>query len=82
MITVSDIEAIFLDVGNTLRIVVKDQGFMTNSKRQIVKMTGAQMEPEAFFDFLEERYQVLRKRGKGTVDRGFRKGNVDPMDAS
>lgn len=60
----SDIDAIFLDVGNTLRIVIKDEGFMTNAKRQIVKMTGAQMEPDVFFDFLEDRYQVLRKRAK------------------
>jgi putative hydrolase of the HAD superfamily len=64
MTEVSEIEAIFLDVGNTLRIVIKDEGFMTNSKRQIVKMTGAQMAPDAFFDFLEARYQVLRKRAK------------------
>lgn len=62
--THSDIDAIFLDVGNTLRIVIKDEGFMTNAKRQIVKMTGAQMEPDVFFDFLEDRYQVLRKRAK------------------
>jgi putative hydrolase of the HAD superfamily len=61
---ISDIEAIFLDVGNTLRIVIKDQGFMTNAKRQMVKLTGAQMSPDEFFDFLEERYQVLRKRAK------------------
>jgi putative hydrolase of the HAD superfamily len=64
MTKVSEIEAVFLDVGNTLRIVIKDEGFMANSRRQIVKMTGAQMEPEAFFDFLEARYQVLRKRAK------------------
>jgi len=61
---VSDIEAIFLDVGNTLRIVIKDEGFMTNSKRQMVKLTGAQMSPDDFFDHLEARYQVLRKRAK------------------
>jgi HAD superfamily hydrolase (TIGR01509 family) len=59
-----NIEAIFLDVGNTLRIVIKDGGFMANAKRQIVKMTGAQMAPDEFFDFLENRYQVLRKRAK------------------
>jgi FMN phosphatase YigB (HAD superfamily) len=61
---VADIEAIFLDVGNTLRIVIKDEGFMANSKRQIVKLTGAQMKPDDFFDFLENRYQILRKRAK------------------
>ncbi len=62
-----NIEAIFLDVGNTLRIVIKDEGFMTNAKRQIVKMTGAQMSPDEFFDFLENRYQVLRKRAKNEL---------------
>lgn len=62
-----DIEAILLDVGNTLRIVIKDEGFMANAKRQIVKMTGAQMAPDEFFYFLEERYQVLRKRAKGQL---------------
>jgi putative hydrolase of the HAD superfamily len=64
MTNVSEIEAIFLDVGNTLRIVIKDEGFMTNAKRQMVKLTGAQMPPDACFEFLEERYQVLRKRAK------------------
>ena len=62
-----NIEAILLDVGNTLRIVIKDEGFMTNAKRQIVKMTGAQMGPDEFFDFLENRYQVLRKRAKNEL---------------
>jgi FMN phosphatase YigB (HAD superfamily) len=61
---VSNIKAIFLDVGNTLRIVIKDEGFMANSKRQMVKLTGAQMPPEDFFEYLEARYQVLRKRAK------------------
>ncbi len=61
---VADIEAVFLDVGNTLRIVIKDEGFMANSKRQIAKLTGTQMPPEEFWDLLEARYQALRKRAK------------------
>ena len=60
----NNIEAIFLDVGNTLRIVVEDEEFQAESKRQLVELTGAQMSPDDFFDFLEERYQVLRKRAK------------------
>jgi putative hydrolase of the HAD superfamily len=59
-----DIEAIFLDVGNTLRIVVPDEAFIITSKRQLVELTGAQMSPDAFFELLEERYKVLRKRAK------------------
>jgi len=59
-----DIEAIFLDVGNTLRIVIEDKDFITQSKRQLVELTGAQETPDAFHKKLEERYKVLRKRAK------------------
>jgi HAD superfamily hydrolase (TIGR01509 family) len=59
-----DIEAIFLDVGNTLRIVIKDEAFMAQAKQQIVDLTGAQMPTDAFIKLLEDRYQVLRKRAK------------------
>jgi HAD superfamily hydrolase (TIGR01662 family) len=58
------IEAIFLDVGNTLRIVIEDQDFIAQSKCQLVDLTGAQETPEAFHKKLEERYKVLRKRAK------------------
>jgi len=58
------IEAIFLDVGNTLRIVINDTDFMSESKKQLVKITGSPMEPDAFIDLLEERYKILRKQAK------------------
>jgi len=59
-----DIKAIFLDVGNTLRVVVPDKPFMEASKRQLAELVGTQMSPDAFFELLEERYKVLRKRAK------------------
>ena len=58
------IESIFLDVGNTLRIVILDQEFMAQAKKDMVELTGTSMEPDEFFEFLEKRYQVLRKRAK------------------
>ena len=60
----NNIEAIFLDVGNTLRIVIQDAEFQAESKRKLVELTGTQMSPDDFFDLLEERYKVLRKRAK------------------
>ncbi|HEY5271533.1 MAG TPA: HAD family hydrolase [Anaerolineales bacterium] len=60
----SNIEAIFLDVGNTLRIVIEDKDFIAHSKRLLVELTGAQETPDAFHKKLEERYKVLRKRAK------------------
>jgi len=59
-----NIEAVFLDVGNTLRIVIPDSEFSADAKRQLVELTGANMSPDDFFALLEERYKVLRKRAK------------------
>jgi putative hydrolase of the HAD superfamily len=59
-----NIEAIFLDVGNTLRIVVEDEAFQAYSKQQLVELTGSNMTPDEFFEHLEGRYKVLRKRAK------------------
>lgn len=59
-----EIEAIFLDVGNTLRIVVEDEAFQARSKQQLVELTGSPLTPDALFERLEERYKVLRKRAK------------------
>ena len=59
-----DIEAIFLDVGNTLRIVVEDKDFIAESKRQLVALTGVNATADDFHQLLEERYKGLRKRAK------------------
>ena len=60
----NNIEAIFLEVGNTLRIVIDDKEFIIQSKRQLVELTGAMQTPDAFHKILEDRYKVLRKRAK------------------
>ena len=59
-----NIEAIFLDVGNTLRIVIPDEAFMAQSRQQLAELTGTTMSPDEFHALLEERYKVLRKRAK------------------
>jgi len=59
-----NIEAIFLDVGNTLRIVLQEAEFMTKARQDLAELTGSQMDPDAFWEMLEGRYQVLRKRAK------------------
>jgi HAD superfamily hydrolase (TIGR01662 family) len=56
-----DIEAIFLDVGNTLRIVVKDPPFQAQARQQLAELVGAQMSPEAFREHLEVRWKAYRK---------------------
>jgi putative hydrolase of the HAD superfamily len=56
-----NIEAIFLDLGNTLRILVKDQDHMARARQRIVELVGTDEDPVTFVAKLEERYKVYRK---------------------
>ncbi len=56
-----NIEAIFLDLGNTLRILVKDQDHMARARQKIVELVGTNEDPTTFVARLDERYKVYRK---------------------
>ena len=56
-----NIEAIFLDLGNTLRVLVKDQDHMARARQKIVELVGTDEDPVAFVSKLDERYKVYRK---------------------
>lgn len=60
----NDIEAIFLDVGNTLRIVVEDEAFQADAKKQLMTLVGARETPEEFFTGLVSRWNEYRKQSK------------------
>lgn len=60
----SSIEAIFLDVGNTLRIVVEDPEFSENAKRELMALIDSKEAPEAFFEKVEKRWKEYRSRSK------------------
>ncbi len=56
-----DIQAIFLDVGNTLRILLKDEQHQTAARHEIVRLVGTDNSPEEFCADLDVRYKVYRK---------------------
>jgi putative hydrolase of the HAD superfamily len=56
-----DIEVIFIDVGNTLRVLVEDEPYQAQARKQIATLVGAQESPESFCERLDERYKVYRK---------------------
>ncbi len=56
-----NIEAIFIDLGNTLRMLVKDQNHMARARQEIVRMVGTDEEPVVFCTKLDERYKIYRK---------------------
>ncbi len=58
------IEAIFLDVGNTLRIVLDETEFRIQARHGLVELTGAKDTPDVFYEKLSNRYKALRKRAK------------------
>lgn len=62
-----DIEAIFLDVGNTLRIVIEDPIFQQEAKDQLMKSIGSREDPKAFFEKVEKRWNTYRKSSKASL---------------
>lgn len=56
-----DIEAVFLDLGNTLRFMVKDQDHMAQARQEIVHLLGTKEDPDAFFEKITLRYKTYRK---------------------
>jgi HAD superfamily hydrolase (TIGR01509 family) len=57
----NNIEAIFLDHGNTLRVVVEDEAFATQARQGIMTLVGSTDSEEIFFTKLDERWKTYRK---------------------
>ena len=56
-----EIDAIFLDLGNTLRILLKDEAHMARARQKIVELVGTDEDPVVFTARLAERYKEYRK---------------------
>ena len=55
------IEAIFLDVGNTLRVVVEDALFQAQARQDLMNLVGANETEDEFFKKLDGRWKAYRK---------------------
>lgn len=53
--------AIFLDLGNTLRKLVKDEDHMDRARREMVRLVGTNEDPVVFCQKIDERYKDYRK---------------------
>lgn len=67
------IEAIFLDVGNTLRIVLEDPEFQAKAKQDLMKLVGTTESEEVFFAGLVERWNAYRKASKKSLKEASEK---------
>ena len=63
---VPDIQTIFFDVGNTLRIVVKDQAFIDKAEADLMELIRTTESHDTLFAKLEERWKAYRKMSKTT----------------
>ncbi len=55
------IEAIFLDLGKTLRMLVKDEQHMASARCKIAELVGTDEDPASFCEKLNLRYKEYRK---------------------
>ena len=58
---IQEIEAVFLDLGNTLRISTKNNAHQSQARRRIAELVGTDESPESFCEKLDQRYKVYRK---------------------
>ena len=56
-----NIKAIFLDLGGTFRIVEENEPFYHAARVRIAEICGTDMDPDAYYDFLNRRYDEYRK---------------------
>src|SRR4030042_5431886 len=56
-----EIDAIFIDVGNTLRILIKEKQYQSTARRKIAELIGSRESPEILCQRLDERYKTYRK---------------------
>lgn len=61
-----NIEAIFLDTGNTMRLVIKDAVFQSRARLQLAQLVETREALDPFFQKLNERYAASKKRSKET----------------
>ena len=59
--TEREFDAIFYDLGGTLRLVERDAAFEAEARKKIAEMCGEKGDPDAFCKFLDYRYAGYRK---------------------
>jgi HAD superfamily hydrolase (TIGR01509 family) len=62
-----NIEAIFIDSGNTMRVIEKDDAFQHQILQKLMELVGAQEPLAAFYERLEQRYADYKQLAKGTL---------------
>ena len=62
-----DIQTVFFDVGNTLRIVLPDKPFIEAAEAELMRLTETTETHDEFFEKLETRWKAYRKLAKTSL---------------
>jgi len=62
-----EIEAIFLDIGNTMRIVIEDPEFQAQARQQLYDLVGATEPIDEFFEKIDVNWKAYRKQSKASL---------------
>jgi putative hydrolase of the HAD superfamily len=62
-----NIEAIFIDTGNTMRVVKQDAVAQARAKQEIARLLGSKETPESLCALLEKRYAAYKTAVKQTL---------------
>jgi len=68
-----EIKAIFIDVGNTLRIVIEDEEFQKQARHDLMNLVHAALPEEEFFKVLTSRWDAYRKESKASCHEASEK---------
>lgn len=78
----ANIQTIFFDVGNTLRIVLPDQEFIDRAEAGLMELIGTTESHDALFAKLEERWKRIPQAVQDHPAGCFRGRTVDPVHAA
>jgi len=67
MTPAANCQAIFFDLGGTLRIALLEEAYMRHARRKMAEIAGTELDVESFYALVESRYEPYRKWATGEL---------------
>ena len=61
MTSAANCQAVFFDLGGTLRIALLEEAYMRHARRKMAEIAGTELDVESFYALVETRYEPYRK---------------------
>ena len=61
MTPAANCQAVFFDLGGTLRIALLEEAYMRHARRKMAEIAGTELDVESFYALVESRYEPYRK---------------------